>query len=281
MQCRSTILPGFGVVADSIIQGVEHTTGFVEIAHEHIVAVFQPEPSYLCIGKFRLRKNAPIAGWLREFGQWPAGEHVLVVAPDVGGTGLRVGECVGSTKADILLDQKAISVNHTLIYRQLDGKCQFRVTTPKTQKGNRLVPMLPDVERYLRSHLEIMDELYSKPCPTIQGYTDFIFRNRLGELMNPHCLNRAIDRISRDYNAQETELATKENREPLLLPHFSVHNLRHTFCTRLFEVEPDFKFIQQVMGHAEIFTTMDIYTHITQEKMSSTVQSISKNLSLF
>ena len=96
--------------------------------------------------------------------------------------------------------------------------------------------------------------------------------------MTPHCLNRAIDRISKDYNAQETELATKENREPLLLPHFSVHNLRHTFCTRLFEVEPDFKFIQQVMGHAEISTTMDIYTHITQEKMRSAVLSISKNL---
>ena len=197
------------------------------------------------------------------------------------GTGLRVGECVGLTKTDILLDQKAISVNHTLIYRQLDGKCQFRITTPKTQKGNRLVPMLPDVERYLRAHLEVMDDLYSKPCPTIQGYTDFIFRNRLGELMNPHCLNRAIERISRDYNAQETELAAKEDREPLLLPHFSVHNLRHTFCTRLFEVEPDCKFIQQVMGHADISTTMDIYTHITQEKMNSTVQSISKKLDLF
>lgn len=207
--------------------------------------------------------------------------HWATVFVTLLGTGLRVGECVGLTKTDILLDQKAISVNHTLIYRQLDGKCQFRITTPKTQKGNRLVPMLPDVERYLRAHLEVMDDLYSKPCPTIQGYTDFIFHNRLGELMNPHCLNRAIERISRDYNAQETELAAKEDREPLLLPHFSVHNLRHTFCTRLFEVEPDCKFIQQVMGHADISTTMDIYTHITQEKMNSTVQSISKKLDLF
>ena len=94
-----------------------------------------------------------------------------------------------------------------------------------------------------------MDDLYSKPCPTIQGCTDFILRNRLGERMNPHCLNRAIERICRDYNAQE--------------------------------MEPDYKFIQQVMGHADISTTMDIYTHITQEKMMSTAQSISKNLSLF
>lgn len=113
-------------------------------------------------------------------------------------------------------------------------------------------------------------------CPAFGSnlHIDQCFRIR-------HCLNRAIERISRDYNAQETELAAKEDREPLLLPHFSVHNLRHTFCTRLFEVEPDCKFIQQVMGHADISTTMDIYTHITQEKMNSTVQSISKKLDLF
>lgn len=104
---------------------------------------------------------------------------------------------------------------------------------------------------------------------------------RVGELLNPHCLNRAIDRICRDYNEEETALAKDENREPLLLPHFSVHNLRHTFCTRLFEVEKDFKFIQQMMGHAEISTTMDIYTHITNEQMKSSVHSLSENFSLF
>lgn len=197
------------------------------------------------------------------------------------GTGLRVGECVGLTKSDILLEQKIISVNHSLIYRHLDGKCQFRITTPKTKNGVRLVPMFPEVEQYLRAHIAVLDELYPTPSPTIQGHTDFLFRNRVGELLNPHCLNRAIERICRDYNAEETALAKEENREPLLLPHFSVHNLRHTFCTRLFEVEKDFKFIQQMMGHAEISTTMDIYTHISKEQMQSSVRSLSQNFSLF
>lgn len=197
------------------------------------------------------------------------------------GTGLRVGECVGLTKSDILLDQKIISVNHSLIYRQIDGKCQFRVTTPKTKNSIRLVPMFPEVEECLRTHIEVVDELYSTPCPTIQGHTDFIFRNRDGELLNPHCLNRAIERICRDYNVEEEKLAQEEDREPLILPHFSVHNLRHTFCTRLFEVEKDFKFIQQMMGHAEISTTLDIYTHVTQEQMITSVQSLSKDFTIF
>lgn len=211
----------------------------------------------------------------------PTYHHWATVFVTLLGTGLRVGECVGLTKSDILLDKKLISVNHTLIYRQIEGKCQFLISTPKTEKGKRFVPMIADVEKYLIQHLEILDELYPTPSPEIQGYTDFIFRNRTGDLLNPHCLNRAIERICRDYNAEEIEFAKKEHREPLLLPHFSVHNLRHTFCTRLFEVEQDHKFIQQVMGHADISTTLDIYTHITDEKFNTTVQSLNANISLF
>lgn len=84
MQSRRTILPGFGIVADSIIQGIEHTAGFVEIAYEHIVAVLQSESSYLSVGKFRLGQQAPIAGGFGQFRRRAAGEHVLIVAADVG-----------------------------------------------------------------------------------------------------------------------------------------------------------------------------------------------------
>ena len=141
--------------------------------------------------------------------------------------------------------------------------------------------MCSEVLAELAGLIAILDTLYDTPSPTIDGYTDFIFRNRYGDLLNPHSLNRAIERIIRDYNAEELKLAEEDQRSPLLLPHFSVHSLRHTFCTRMFEVESNHKAIQTIMGHAEISTTLDIYTHITQEKMSSTVQSISKNLSLF
>lgn len=49
----------------------------------------------------------------------------------------------------------------------------------------------------------------------------------------------------------------------------------------MFEVEPNHKIIQQIMGHAEISTTMDIYTHVTQEKMAESVQGIGQSMSLF
>ena len=100
----------------------------------------------------------------------------------------------------------------------------------------------------------------------VDGYSGFIFSNRYGDCLSPHCINRAIERISRDYNAQEAEQAKKERREPIILPHFSAHNLRHTFCTRFCENETNLKVIQEIIGHADISTTMDIYNEATKEK---------------
>ena len=54
---------------------------------------------------------------------------------------------------------------------------------------------------------------------------------------NPQTVNRALKRIRVAHNEAELEKAAKEKREPQLLPPFSCHNLRHTFCTRLCENE--------------------------------------------
>ena len=100
----------------------------------------------------------------------------------------------------------------------------------------------------------------------IDGYTNFVFSTSEGNVYTPESVNRAIKRIYEDYNKVETERAKKEGREPLLLPHFSAHHLRHTFCTRLCENESNLKVIQSIMGHADISTTMDIYAEATEEK---------------
>ena len=114
----------------------------------------------------------------------------------------------------------------------------------------------------------------------MNGYHGFLFRNRSGYFLSAHNINRAIERISIAYNAEEMDQAELEDREPNLLPHLSVHNLRHTFCTRLCEKTNDIKFIQQVMGHADFSTTMDIYTHITQESMKEKAEVIKDDLVL-
>ena len=64
----------------------------------------------------------------------------------------------------------------------------------------------------------------------------------------------------------EVEVAEEAELPPFLLPEFSAHHLRHTFCTRLCENETNLKVIQTVMGHKDIQTTMDIYAEATEEK---------------
>lgn len=148
-----------------------------------------------------------------------------------------------------------------------------------TQEGTRFI-LYPEVAEQLRLQIETIDALYPDDQLVLGGVHGFVFRNRTGSFMSAHNINRAIERISVTYNMEEMDQAELEDREPDLLPHFSVHNLRHTFCTRLCESTNDVKFIQQVMGHADFSTTMDIYTHITQENMQEKAKNISVNMKL-
>ena len=96
----------------------------------------------------------------------------------------------------------------------------------------------------------------------IDGYRNFIFVNRFGGLHHQGSLNKAFKRVIRDCNDAEF---LKSKNPKVLLPKFSCHNLRHTFATRLCESGMNIKLIQDILGHSDISTTMDIYTHVTQE----------------
>jgi integrase len=190
------------------------------------------------------------------------------------GTGCRVGEVIGLRWEDCDFEQNLISVNHNLIYRQQDsGSCEFHITTPKTKAGIRIIPMFQDVKNALTQEYE-RQQITGFNQTEIDGYSGFIFSNRYGYVLSPHNINRAIERIVRDHNKQEAEAAEKEQREPVLIPRFSVHQLRHTFCTRFCENERDIKVIQEIMGHADISTTMDIYNEATMDRKKQSFASL-------
>lgn len=196
------------------------------------------------------------------------------------GTGGRIGEIIGLRWQDCDFKSGKISINHNLIYRKReDGACSFQVTTPKTKAGTRDIPMLSEVRNALEE-----ERRYQMRCgfneTEVDGYSGFIFRNRYGDCLSPHCVNRAIERISRDYNKAEEELAKAERREAVLLPHFSAHHLRHTFCTRLCEVETNLKVIQEIMGHKSITTTMDIYNEATADEKARCFASLEGKLKI-
>ena len=182
------------------------------------------------------------------------------------GTGMRIGECLGLCWDDLNFEQRYITVNKALIYRPVPGQgCVVHISDTKTEAGERTIPMIDEVYDAFLEEYQIQQVL-GFGTNEIDGYTNFVFSTSEGNVYTPESVNRAIKRIYEDYNKKELENAKKEGREPLLLPHFSAHHLRHTFCTRLCENESNLKVIQSVMGHADIQTTMDMYAECTQEK---------------
>ena len=177
-----------------------------------------------------------------------------------------------------------ITINHSLIYYSTEYKehpmCTFSISLPKTEAGIRNIPMINAVYDALQAELEDQKENGFNETE-IDGMNGFIFMNRLGYVHNPQAVNRAIKRIYESYNAEEVVKAAKEKREPVLVPHFSCHHLRHTFCSRLCEVETNLKVIQSIMGHANIETTMDIYAEVTDMKKQDSMNNLAHTLDVF
>ena len=198
------------------------------------------------------------------------------------GTGCRIGEALGLRWQDLDFENRAISINHSLVYYQTrdSKKCMLRVSLPKTEAGIRTIPML-DIVKDAFEMLHEQQEENGFNETEIDGMTGFIFCNRFGGVPNPQTVNHTIKRILNQYNADEVVRAKKERREPIILPDFSCHHLRHTFCTRLCEHETNLKVIQAIMGHKNIETTMDIYAEATEEKKQESFENLAANLDIF
>ena len=156
----------------------------------------------------------------------------------------------------------------------------LHISKPKTNAGIRTIPMLDTVKDAFEMLKEEQEE--SGQCDVeIDGMTGFIFCSRFGNVPNPQSVNRAIKRIIADYNATEEVAAKKQHREAVLLPDFSAHHLRHTFCTRLCENETNLKVIQSVMWHKDIQTTMDVYAEATEQKKQESFERLAAKLDIF
>lgn len=73
-------------------------------------------------------------------------------------------------------------------------------------------------------------------------------------------------------NYEESVNAVFENRTPIEFEKVHPHALRHTFCSRCFEKGITPKVVQQLMGHAHYSTTIDIYTHVSEEMMGNELE---------
>lgn len=190
------------------------------------------------------------------------------------GTGMRIGECLGLRWSDLDFDGRMITVSHSLAHKSnQERKTVYSIQTPKTKAGIRTIPMISEVRDAFVMEYEIQ-KCIGFCRQEIDGYSGFVFSSSDGHVYSPEAINQALYRIRDSYNEEEKVLAKKEKREPILLPQFSCHILRHTFCTRLCENESNIKVIQSVMGHRDISTTMDIYADCTDDKKQEVLNNL-------
>lgn len=195
------------------------------------------------------------------------------------GTGCRIGECIGLRWQDLDFEKRMISINHSIVFRYDSQRKDMTVSVslPKTVAGIRTIPMLDIVKDAFEIERE-EQAITGENTQTIDGMSGFVFRNRYGNVLNPQSINDTLRRIQKNYNAEEVLNAKKEDREPVILPDFSCHHLRHTFATRLCETETNLKVVQSVMGHAGIETTMDIYAEATDKKKQESFDLLASKL---
>lgn len=192
---------------------------------------------------------------------------------------MRVGEITGLRWEDVDFDNNIIHINHTLVYydtRTEDG-CKYAIHTPKTKAGNRTIPMLPKVKAALIQEKRRQEDLKIECHIKIDGYTNFIFLNRFGNVYQQSSLNKALKRIIRDCNYEIFDGKINSNT---ILPNFSNHSLRHTFTTRMVEAGTNMKAMQEILGHSDISTTitMNIYAEATKELKEKEMEKFGENL---
>lgn len=150
-------------------------------------------------------------------------------------TGVRRGEALALTPKDIDFNKNTIRVSKTVEF--VGNKPQIK-NHPKTNAGFRTIP-LPDF---------LMPELIKRKN------NNYIFQNSEGNLEGNTQCSRKWDRYIKASGICATP-----------------HQLRHTYATMLFDADIDVKTAQTWLGHTDIKTTLDIYTHLSQQRQDNSI----------
>lgn len=182
-------------------------------------------------------------------------------------TGLRPGELFALELKDIDFENGYIDVNKTLVYQKYltDARKEFHVEPPKTKQSYRKVPINSICRIYLAKQLELK-KVVSEKRPKQQN--NYLFVTKFNTPLNSQIYSDAIRKVVKQINL----LRSFDDQFPV----FSGHTFRHTFATRCFENGIEAKVVQSYLGHASLKMTMDLYTHVTEEKASVDIEKIVK-----
>ena len=166
-------------------------------------------------------------------------------------SGCRIGEILALT-----WDNINFKTNEMAIKKTVARSDKYYISeTPKTKKSNRIIYLDEKTIKQLKFwKLEQRKYLFQL------GFTkaNYLFTND----ENNFTINQSV---AERYNIY---------RERAGLPYIGLHGFRHTHASMLYEAGADHKEVQERMGHANIKTTMDTYTHITNSKKEETTQKL-------
>lgn len=179
------------------------------------------------------------------------------------GTGLRVSELYGLTKADIDFDRRCIHINKQLC-RTADKP--YFIAPPKTSSGNRSIPMTDTDYMAFRRVLENCG--HPKVEVMVDGYSGFLFLDKDGKPKVAMHLENYMRGMQRKYIKKHGNT----------LSRVTPHVLRHTFCTNMQQAGIDIKSLQYLMGYSNASVTLDVYTHSDFESAERAFRQIAEAL---
>jgi len=179
-------------------------------------------------------------------------------------TGCRRGEALALRWDDIDFEKKTISITKELIYPS--GMPVLKTT--KTDAGIRTVPLLPGLEAVLKQRQSKKPSDLIFPAPDGRPLQENAFRRR----WHHYCKDAGLVTDIVEIRERADGTKYKYHRfEPVITPH----QLRHGYATVLHEAEVDVKTAQSFLGHADIHTTLQVYTDIRESHRSAQVNKLS------
>lgn len=179
-------------------------------------------------------------------------------------TGFRRGEALAVQWKDIDFKKGTVTCGETISHRTGTAKS----APPKTDNGYRTVPLLPALSDILERPQNAKD-------------TDYVF---YGEDPSKPMPQSTYDRRWKHYCKEmgfvtdEPETRTSKQGKVYVVHHYkpslTAHDLRHGYATMLFEADVDVYTAKTLLGHADIETTMSIYTHLRSRKKTESVDKL-------
>lgn len=169
-------------------------------------------------------------------------------------TGLRQGEALALKWSDIDFENKKITVNKTAVWIKEKQALQ----TPKTKNSKRVISIDPATVAILKNWKKDQIKIYFKRGKHFEGDDNFIFTNQRGDWVQIHNFIPYFKRFVTDHK----------------LKSITPHGLRHTHASLLFSAGVEPKNISDRLGHSTVQITLDLYTHITEEQRTDTVDKL-------